>query len=479
MEICGDGIDQNCDGLDEDCTPNFDDDGDGFTGNEGDCDDTDASIYTGAEEICGDGIDQNCDGIDPYCYKLWYPHVASNVTWSTEICVINTSDVDSIDGEINAYSDAGVWVATMPVSLAANARRQFIVDDTFFNPENIGYIVFESNSEYMCGYTKFYVLGQYRVAIPAISDVTVGDLYISHLASNDDWWTGISIVNTTSTAKNLTITFDSGETKNVALAANEHKAFSIKSLFGNLPQPDLNSAIIEDADGIVGLELFGKGNQLSGVLLKNSTTTDMYYPHIASNDRWWTGIVAFNPSGSASTLTIKPFTADGVALATTNVFVGSNEKYIGTVKNLGLPLDSDWFQIESTQPITGFELFGTSDGNQLAGYTGVNINRSQGIFAKNDTDGWTGIAFVNIENASASVTLKAYDDSGTLIATDTINLDAHEKLSDAAGDLFSWDISAATYIVYSSNRELVGFQLNGSSDNMLLDGLPGLQLTID
>jgi len=52
----------------------LDGDGDGYVTEEnacvpyGDCDDTDASVYPGAEEICGDGVDNNCDGqVDEDC----------------------------------------------------------------------------------------------------------------------------------------------------------------------------------------------------------------------------------------------------------------------------------------------------------------------------------------------------------------------------------------------------------------------------
>jgi hypothetical protein len=55
-----------------------------------------------------------------------------------------------------------------------------------------------------------------------------------------------------------------------------------------------------------------------------------------------------------------------------------------------------------------------------------------------------------------------------------MNLAANAKVVDLAENLFSQDISAATYIGFSANRAVVGFQLNGSSDGMMLDGLPGM-----
>ena len=40
-----------------------DEDGDGFPASE-DCDDQDETIFPGAEEVPGDGVDQNCNGED-------------------------------------------------------------------------------------------------------------------------------------------------------------------------------------------------------------------------------------------------------------------------------------------------------------------------------------------------------------------------------------------------------------------------------
>jgi hypothetical protein len=69
-DICGNGVDENCDGKDAVCPPDpktVDNDKDNFTENQGDCNDKNKNIHPGARDLCGNGVDENCDGKDSAC----------------------------------------------------------------------------------------------------------------------------------------------------------------------------------------------------------------------------------------------------------------------------------------------------------------------------------------------------------------------------------------------------------------------------
>ena len=428
-----------------------------------------------ARKDLADIISQNPSILTPT--KLYYPHVASNGIWETEICIINTSSTGSMKYMIKAYKNDGTLsAATASITLTPFARHEITVGTYFSNPSDIGYIVVESNTSSCAGYTKFFVSGSNRVAVPATIYINSNDINISHVASSGNWWTGLSLVNTNTTAKTLRFEFSTGETKSLTLGAGEHKAITVAGLFGGTAKPSIKCGIIKNASGIVGLELFGtkgSGTQLSGVLLNDKTVSTLYFPHIASNNTWWTGISVYNPSSANTILTITSYNSAGTSLGSQQITVEGKSKYIGTAAALGLPSGTGWFLIESTSPVTGFELFGTKDEKQLAGYTAVELQTTSGVFPKLEKDGWTGIAFVNTDGSQAAITLTAYDNAGTQIASEAIQLGTYAKLVKTAKNIFSSDISNATYVYFSSTSQIVGFQLNGSTNDMMLDGLPG------
>jgi hypothetical protein len=239
--------------------------------------------------------------------SLYFPHVATVNPWQTEICVINLSSSETVQGTLESYSDSGNLVASMPLSVGPNARRQIDVGTELSNAALTGYVVFETISGSLVGYTKFAISGGDRVAIPAVESANTDNMYVTHIAWAP-WWTGISLVNTTTAVKVLTIRFNTGQTRNINLGPRQHQAFTIAQLLDDLTYTEIESAVIENSDGIVGLELFGNGHQLGGVPLISKTANTLFYPHVASSGEWWTGIAAYNPSSTTTVqITVNPY----------------------------------------------------------------------------------------------------------------------------------------------------------------------------
>ncbi|MBN2438032.1 MAG: hypothetical protein JXL20_05460 [Deltaproteobacteria bacterium] len=415
-------------------------------------------------------------------YSLYFPHSATAWGWETEIAAINTSDTQATC-TLNGYNDQGALVEAMPITLPPHGRSEIKISQGFTNHSAIGYLILNSTIGAIKGYTKFYQQGQYRVAIPAVSYKNTSDIFIPHIALDAAWWTGISLVNTTSDTKNLTITFNNGETGQITLAANGQEVINIGAqYFNNQPRTDIQSAVISNAGGVIGLELFGSlgwGTQLEGILLTDRTAQTLYYPHVpTASEGWWTGIVAYNTSTSDCTITITPYKENGAAiLPSLPHTIGNKGKFIRPTPTepLGLPDQTAWFKIVSTRPLSGFELFGSADGQRLGSYAGGGeTGRTEGIFPKIEKDGWTGIAFVNTESTAATVTLTAYDDDGAPVGIEVLSVPGYAKEVKITAAFFTQDISRATYIAFSSDKRVVGFQLNNSTDNRMLDGLPGM-----
>ncbi len=265
---------------------------------------------------------------------LYFPHVATTGGWKTEISIINPSSTETVTGTVASYRNDGTQIATSVWPIGPKKRLQYDIS-TFAGSGSIGYIVYQNTSGSPVGYTKFIQSTGDGVAIPAADNVYSDNLYVTHIAW-PPWWTGISLVNTTAAPKNLTIRFNNGMTRPINLAPGEHYVKTVAQILDNLVYTDIVSAVIENANGVVGLELFGNGSQLGGVPLISGTASTLYFPHMAfkAGEGWWTGVVAYNPSTTTTVqITVYCYKKDGTLLGSPSRSLGPRERFIVALPN--------------------------------------------------------------------------------------------------------------------------------------------------
>ncbi len=90
VEVCDDGVDNDCD---ETTDETVDADLDGFTICDGDCDDADETVYAGAQELC-DGLDNDCD-----------PATDETVDADGDGATTCQGDCDDTNADINGSAD--------------------------------------------------------------------------------------------------------------------------------------------------------------------------------------------------------------------------------------------------------------------------------------------------------------------------------------------------------------------------------------
>jgi hypothetical protein len=114
-------------------------------------------------------------------------------------------------------------------------------------------------------------------------------------------------------------------------------------------------------------------------------------------------------------------------------------------------------------------------GNQVS-LPAASAGVTEGWFAKMETDGWTGLAFVNTDTSDAAVTLTAYDENGNKVTENTLQpVKPGEKVIGLTFQLFPGaDLSRARFFAFNSDKSLVGFTVSRSEDGLKLDGLMAL-----
>ena len=415
---------------------------------------------------------------------LYFPSISSSYGDKNSVGIINIDQSLNLSGQLKAFNSSGHELASKDVSLTKNGRKEFSVDRIYPDVSGISYLAFSYSGGKAQGYVSVETATSDRAyMVPSISNLSPGNMFIPHIASDATWNTEVALLNAGNTTKYITLEFDNGENRNITITPNEQKKFYIRDLFNGIPQPNINSAKILGASGLVGSELFTGGNYAGAISLEPKTEKNIYFPHVANDNYWWTGLVAYNPSVYGVNISVIPFNDSGVELPAKDIFMPGESKYIGTVNSLGLHPETAWFKIESPENIHSLELFATSDGKQMAGYSTVGMRMSSGIFPKiNNGDGWTGISLVNPNSTPTTVTILAYNNDGAIVASNRFSLNEYGKVVYTAEKLFSYgnensnpkSLNDASYIVFFATSEIIGFQINGSASGMMLESIPAL-----
>lgn len=101
-------------------TEETDADGDGYTLEGGDCDDNDGSINPGAAEICGDALDNDCDGlIDESCETPGFSIIERD-------SAIVVRGVDNGRAEPPEFNEAISWDVLEPFEGAVSGELEYV-----------------------------------------------------------------------------------------------------------------------------------------------------------------------------------------------------------------------------------------------------------------------------------------------------------------------------------------------------------------
>ena len=203
--------------------------------------------------------------------------------------------------------------------------------------------------------------------------------------------------------------------------------------------------------------------------------TVVCFPHIATSGGWETEVALINPTTETVSGTLTSYSDQGTQVSQPKaITLAPNARVQYTVsQDFASSTSIAYMVFESgVFGIKGYTKF-YKDGNRVS--IMASGARMSGIFTKIEKDGGTGMAFVNMEDVTASVVLTAYGDDGSVVAQNNLTVNARQKIVMQVQGLFPGkDLGKATYVTFTSDKGLVGFFLNGSSDGTMLDGSQAL-----
>ena len=445
---------------------------------------------------------------------LYFPGVVCSDGWQTMIGVVNPmNEKDPVAGVLKSYSLSGELLGSKSVMISANGRETFMVGaiEELGAPDKIAYCTFDDGDSGLVAFSEWTYKGILRAAAPVSREPANGKIVIGHILCNQIWRTEISLLNTDSVEHVVRLVFNNGSRKELVLPGGGHFRGYLRELFNGQIQPDISTLSIVDASGLIGvlmtISYADNCSEIAAALpIANQKAVIIYYPQLSCNVNpdnpggWHSNMVITNPGEENTTCQCQIFNAGGQLVANETLAIDSNSSYdsltcdqepssclqLNAQGVLKAPEDNCWLKVDTDGDtnIFGSECLIWAPANpeisavvkQMGALNAVTSGHSRGIFAKRETNGgWSGLAFINLSEEVANLTIFAIDNQGMVRGMASILIEPHAKVARTVADLFSgYDISASSYVGYSCDQKVLAYQCNSSGDGSKFDVLPGL-----
>lgn len=465
---------------------------------------------TSAKDLFGDGSNQmnavsaaySDVGIGPAAATpstdvstLYIPLIAPferyNDTFNAAFYLTNPSDT-ALNVTVSGIDATGVSTGSLDFTLNPRQTTYFTSDQTD------QWALATANGPIIGAYQHLNATGTSWSLIPATPFINNG-MYLPHIATNTDkFWTVGGLANVVDTPSSIIYVdnaSDDGFTFNIN-KVGEGTIFDFEEVYdfvqGGLPDTsqtgglwglflnfDLDTTEVLDYN-LVGAEIFGRKDvsQSAGLQMDATSGRTIYFTHVAANASFWTGYSLVNVSDSAlGNVPVRIICYDnaGQELANSVVELPPFGKLLRVTGDATVPTGTSWF-IASAQKegasITGMELFGSVDDQQMAGFQALPYTARKFAFPfviigdqnrptmfNGMPTSYTGISIINPNPVEVNLKVTLYTSSGTgQQAAGTLG--PNQKLLSLLSGIFQ-NTEGYGYIEVESDRPVAGFSLSG------------------
>jgi PKD repeat protein len=415
---------------------------------------------------------------------LFFPGISDHTTSQSVIGFVNASEtVASV--QLMGFDQSGNLLSMIPSQL--NAQGQFLESiDALFGPlaPQVAWVEVDSSVN-LDGFSLKQSRDEQELTAVNAPKKLADRLYMPHIAEDVAlWYTDIHAINGFHGGINARMeAFETSQPLGLQDAYQKDRFNPVERYDPNTLSDQAWGLLMEEAGqpGLAAVEYFGTkdGSRLgaglnvidpqqdnpSFVYIRN----DLYFTHIAQDTAtFWTGLAIVNTSNEAQEILMTGYDSDGNSINQTSLSLSPNEKRVSLAETflagIGTPEEVAWVKLESDRHIAGFELFGTWDGERLAGMEAPSALSTDLKFPYIDPNPEvvTGLVLLNPLAEANSVSLTLFDTAGGILAEKEVQLNPFQKLSTTVSDLFGPQtnrLDIASYVRARGNRAMTGFTL--------------------